>query len=289
MSDPERATFSSWDGTRLSYRDFGRADGTPIVFVNGLLCNETYWMFLHRDLEPTWRILNADLRGHGFSSSPADPAAVRVEDSARDVCALLDHLGLDRVHLAGFSLGVQISLEAYRQAPDRFRTLMLFTGPFENPLATFYDLAIPTRFWDVTLTALADRLPDVTRRGWHAVFRLPIVHGVARAAGATRAPGWMMQGFYDHQLQADIPTCLRMARASTHHSARDVLPTIRVPTLVIAGEKDTFCPPSLSAVMRDLIPDCTFDLVPGGTHTTLLEEPVRVDRTTQAFLAAHGA
>jgi len=288
MSAENRLTFTSWDGTPLSYRDFGNPKGAgTLIFTNGLLTDETYWMFLHRDLEVDWRILNFDLRGHGYSGSPEDPTHIRVEDSARDIAALLDHLGIQKAHIVGFSLGVQIVLEFYRQFPERALALMLYLGPFENPLATLYHLPVPTSVWELGLTFLADRVPVVTSKAWHGVFHLPIVHPVARLSGSTAAPYWLMKGFYEHQTKADIPTCLRMARASTRHSARDLLPAIRVPTLVVAGEKDTFCPPALSQYMRDQIPGCTYLLLRGGTHTTLLEQPLEVGRTTRRFLLEH--
>lgn len=287
--------FRTWDGTRLAFRVQGPEDSQPmgaphtgprqtVLFVNGLFNDDTYWMHLHRQLAPRYRLVGFDHRGHGRSDPPRDHGHCTIPHVARDVAALLDHLETPQAHVAGFSLGVQVAFEFYREHRTRCRSLLAITGPFENPLATFYGLRVPDAAWDLVLGTLARRAPRLTTAIWRSVFRLPVIHPVARLLGSTRAPRHHMRGFYRHQLVVDVPTGLRMALAATRHSARDVLPDIQVPVLVVAGGADTFTPAALSETMRDEIPDVTFLKVQDGTHTTLLEHPHTVNRAVGAFL-----
>lgn len=285
MTDRNRPSFTSWDGTRISYQILGKEDARhTIVFVNGLFCTESYWVFLIRALADDWRLVTFDLRGHQFSGLPADPTHVSIDSSVRDVAALMDHLGLEGAILCGFSLGVQIIFQFHEDHPGRCQALIAITGSYENPLSSFYNLRVPDLVWEKLFTFLSDRIPRATNAVWHGLFKLPIAHGAAWLLGATRAPSDLMQAFYLHQQIVDVPTGLKMALGAVRHSARSALPRVRVPTLVIGGEKDTFTPLRLSHTMRDEIPGVQFHMVPGGTHTTLLEHPELVQRVVLGFL-----
>jgi pimeloyl-ACP methyl ester carboxylesterase len=143
---------------------------------------------------------------------------------------------------------------------------------------------MPPVVWRASLGNLVRFAPRSTNLIWHQVFKLPIVHPVARALRSTAASGDLMQPFYDHQTVVHVPTGLRLALAAIEHSARDLLPHIAVPVLIVAGGRDTFTPPALSRTMRDEIPGVDFLEVPEGTHTTLLEAPEVVNPRVLAFL-----
>ncbi len=282
---PDRPKFTSWDGTQLAYYQLGDLSSDRVVlFLNGLFCTESYYLFLHRVMAPHYRIVGFAHRGHDGSEPPVDPNHATIQACARDVVALLDHLGIERAVVAGLSLGVQISFETYRRYPERVRGLMAFTGPYENPLGTFYGLTVPDVVWHATMGKLVRHAPRLTNKVWHAIFHTPVVHPVATLLRSTAASRPLMQPFYDHQTIVHVPTGLRLALAAIEHSARDVLPRIQVPVLVVAGGKDTFTPAKLSHTMRDEIPDVDFLEVPRGTHTTLLEAPEEVNPRVMGFL-----
>jgi pimeloyl-ACP methyl ester carboxylesterase len=282
----DHPSFVTHDGTRLARKELGSiASPSALVFVNGLFCVDGYWQPLWRELWAEHRILGFDHRGHGHSDPPSDLARTRIEDLADDVLALLDDRELERPVLFGFSLGVQILLELWRRHPERVRALVLVNGPYENPLSTLYGLHIPAERWERLLPILYGRVPRLTRTLWHAAFHAPWVHQAATLLGGTRADASDMRHFYDHQRRVDVPTGLAIAHAAVRHSARDVLPTITVPTLVIAGGRDTFAPLALSEVLRDEIPGARSLFLPRGTHTTLLEHPEEIARAVRRFLA----
>src|SRR3954467_10755875 len=107
----------------IAYLDEG--EGKPIVLIHGFASSKNVnWVY------PRWvseltkngrRAIALDLRGHGESSKPYDPAQYGIATLAGDVTALMDHLKIDRAHLMGYSLGARITgWLAYAQ-PQRLR------------------------------------------------------------------------------------------------------------------------------------------------------------------------
>ena len=90
--------------------------------------------------------------------------------------------------------------------------------------------------------------------------------------------------YLSHMTHVDFPMFLRMLRAAGEHDARDLLPRIEVPVLVIAGDRDTFTPPYLAREMAAAIPRCRLVIVPGGTHVAPIEQPDLVGAAIRQYL-----
>ena len=82
----------------------------------------------------------------------------------------------------------------------------------------------------------------------------------------------------------DFQLFVRMLRAAGEHSAEDFLPQVGVPTLVVAGSKDTFTPPEVSVAMAESIPGARLELIAGGSHILPLEERERLREVLRDFL-----
>ena len=122
-------TFTS-DGLTLAYDDVQPAGAErTIVLVHGFTSNRNegwrrtgwYAAFERRRI----RCIALDQRGHGESAKPYEPEAYEREKLAGDVIALLDHLGLGRVDLFGYSMGSRVALATALAAPDRVSNLIL--------------------------------------------------------------------------------------------------------------------------------------------------------------------
>ena len=124
---------------------------------------------------------------------------------------------------------------------------------------------------------------------WRGLFRSPIPHPLAVQVGAlgpkTKAED--MRPYYEHLSELDPMIILKMAQAMHAHSAEDMLSKVKVPSLIIVGERDNFVPPWLGHVMASRIPVAELVVVPGGTHGTIVEEPKLVNRTVLDFLDRH--
>ena len=108
--------FESFDGTRLALHRMGpsRGGGRPVVLLHGLFSNaEMNWIkWGHAAVlaEAGFEVLMPDLRAHGESAAPHDPAAYPPDVLARDLAALIAHLGVTEYDLCGFSLGARTSV-----------------------------------------------------------------------------------------------------------------------------------------------------------------------------------
>ena len=116
-------------GFNLAYDDIGDGAAGTIVLVHGFATNrEENWRRLgwYGALErKRWRFIALDLRGHGQSDKPHDPAAYDRADMAGDILALIDHLGLGQVDLMGYSMGSHLAIAVALAQPSRILNLIL--------------------------------------------------------------------------------------------------------------------------------------------------------------------
>ncbi len=109
------------NGIEIDYTDSG-GGGPAVVFSHGFLMDQTMFARQVAALAREYRVITWDQRGHGGTRATG---AFTFWDSAADVLALLDHLGVERAVLAGMSQGGFLSLRAALVAPDRVRALVL--------------------------------------------------------------------------------------------------------------------------------------------------------------------
>ena len=106
-SSPTRHSFAAPDGVELAWHELG--EGRPLVLLHGLFSDaDTNWIRFGHAAEIAargFRVIMPDLRGHGTSARPHDPAAYPPDVLAHDGLALIAHLGLDDYDLGGYSLG----------------------------------------------------------------------------------------------------------------------------------------------------------------------------------------
>ncbi len=122
---PPSGFFDS-DGVKIHYETFG--EGKPLVLVHGFVLNITYnWVNsgLVDALQPVRRVVALDCRGHGQSDKPHDPAAYSSEKMAGDVLNLMDHLGIEKADLFGYSMGSGISCYLLACHRERFNSVIL--------------------------------------------------------------------------------------------------------------------------------------------------------------------
>jgi len=207
-------------------------------------------------LTPHHRIITWDMRGHGETDDPEDPAAYSEALTVEDMAALLRHCGIDRAVIGGLSLGGYMSLAFHLTHPEMVRALMLFdTGPgFRN--------ADARRAWN---ERAQQRAADLEARGFAALGQSDEVraskHRSARGlAGAAR--GMLAQA--DDRIIAGLDR-------------------ISVPTLVLVGADDTHF---LAAAdyMAGKIPGAVRVTIPDAGHASNLHQPALFNRAVMAFL-----
>lgn len=282
MKCRERWTISA-DGASVAYWDEG--EGPVLMMTNGFANSTLYWEGLRERLRSEYRIIRWDLRGHGRSGAARDLSTMSVEGCADDLRRVLDAAGVERAALAGFSFGCQIILEAWRTIPDRIEALIPLLGPCETPFSTLIDPRVGPLVYRFYEGAGPDMWGSLLKVGAR-VGRLRAVHGLMQKMGfvGSNVPLQKMEPFYRHLAKIDAPSWYALGRSAQSHSARDLLPTIDVPTLVVAGGCDRFSPGSLSRDIADAIPDARLTWIEEATHTGLFDNPEIIGAALEEFL-----
>jgi pimeloyl-ACP methyl ester carboxylesterase len=287
-----RAT--SFDGTEIAYGVHGRR-GPWVVLVPGFCCPDNFWRYLLPELKRSYRVIVYDLRGLGLSGLPRSPgfrarnlqpSDFAMDNHARDLEAVLDAEGIRKAALIGHSMGGQIILEAYRHLPERVDALVFLTALFESAMGALYGR--DTERWFIWLTRFLRILPRPTVLLWRTLF-LANPGFTNRMAQLVRALGpdakvEDMATYYRHLAFLDPLVLLKMAEAMHEHSAIDLLPDVRVPTLIAAGDIDMFAPIHLAKLMKDTMPDAELAIVEGAAHGGVIEKPIEVNRAVLSFL-----
>jgi pimeloyl-ACP methyl ester carboxylesterase len=280
------------DGAAIAYRVHPAAESAPwLVCSNGAGCSDDFWnaSFLPA-LGGRCRVLEWDYRGLHDSTAPADPTHYRVEDHAGDLLDLLAAERIDRAVLLGFSLGVQVTLEAVRRRPEAAAAVALVSGSDEDPLATFAGMSA-LRPLVSGMFALGARIPRTASTILRLTVGGPLAVPFARAWRFCErdVPDGPFRNYLHRAARLDPIAYFGVLRRMADHSARGVLPGVAVPVLMVAGVEDTMTPVAVMRRMRgDAPPDTEYLEYPGGRHTLLMTRGDRIAERVLAFLARGG-
>lgn len=125
------------DGLSLAASTEGPDDAPAVLAVHGFASTaHDNWIAAGwpRALEG-YRLITFDVRGHGGSETPHDPARYAGALLRSDALSVLDHFGVERAHWLGYSFGARLGLDVARESPDRVASLSLGGLPSQNPLA----------------------------------------------------------------------------------------------------------------------------------------------------------
>ncbi len=126
MPDAAESGLAPVNGIEMYYAVYGDGDGTPILLVHGGLAHGDVWAAQVADLMTDHTVIVADTRGHGRSNN--DGSVYAYDLLAEDYLALLDHLGVDAVHLVGWSDGANIGYTISTAAPERLASHFAHAG-----------------------------------------------------------------------------------------------------------------------------------------------------------------
>jgi pimeloyl-ACP methyl ester carboxylesterase len=193
---------------------------------------------------------------------------------ARCLAAMIETLGLERPHILGLSWGSTLALELYRQRPDVPRTLLL-AAPYAGWAGSLPPETVAERV-ATTLRDLGSLEPEAYARTWvPSLFTPRAPREVVEEAVRT------MAGFRPSGVR---PMLFAMAEADL----REVLPEVRVPTLLLCGAEDVRSPLEVVEVMHAAIPGSTLVVLPEVGHMANLEAPEAFNRAVRSFLSALG-
>ncbi|HEY2049913.1 MAG TPA: alpha/beta hydrolase [Caulobacteraceae bacterium] len=247
------------DGVKLYYEVHG--SGPAILLTHGYSATSQMWTGQVGPLSKDHTLVTWDMRGHGQSDYPEDPAAYSETATVADMAAILDAVGAREAVIGGLSLGGYMSLAFHLAHPDRTRALLIIdTGPG-------YKSDEAREGWNRNALATGDRYE---REGLGNLARGSVEMRTSRhrdATGLARAARGML----------------------TQKDARVIssLPSISVPAIVVVGTNDT---PFLAAsdYMAAKIPGAQKVVIPDGGHAANIDQPHTFNAAIVDFLQTKG-
>ncbi len=230
--------FAQLEDVRIHYDLAGPAGAPILVFSNSLGATLSMWDPQTPAFQKQFRILRYDTRGHGQSS--ATPGPYTIEQLARDVLALLDHLNLDRVYFCGLSMGGQTGMWLALNAADRFHRLVLCNTAAKIGSPEMWN----TRIEGVRKGGMKSISSAVMERWFSADFR-------SKSPDVVATTKLMLEG-------ANPDGYVANCAAIRDFDARETIAAIRVPTLVIAGSHDAATTPADGHYLADHIPGARY-------------------------------
>jgi non-heme chloroperoxidase len=264
------------DGAKIYYQDQG--EGQPIVLVHGWLCSSRFWQKNVPELASKFRVVTLDLRGHGNSSKTL--AGHTIAQYARDVRALIQHLGLEETVLVGWSMGGPVVLSYYEQClresrvkglgivdatpfpfgPASWNSHALKNYNYDGMNATFAEYtADPRKFAMAFTTRMFKQKPSDADMEWVV-------------AEMMKTPPWIAEAVYSDFLMSD-------------HAKS--LPEIKVPVIVFAANSGVFRNGiAMGQAIASQTPQGTCISFDDAGHILFYEQPQKFNAALADFVRA---
>jgi pimeloyl-ACP methyl ester carboxylesterase len=275
----------SFDGTPISYQSYGKSS-SPIICCNGLGVGPFFWVYLKKYFSPLHQVVTWDYRGHGKSGLLDDVENYSLEALVRDQKAVMDALNVKKGIFVGHSLGAQLILEFYRKYPKRVKAIVLAFGTDGRPMNTFYNMKLSRYLFEIAYK-IGQTFP--TQSNWisRLLLQNPLsfyMGGLFKIMNTGMIDRDKVEEYISHLLSVDPIFFTRLLKSAQEHSAQDLLPDIKVPTLIIAGEDDQFTPLWISKKMHRLIPNSELFIIKKGSHAALVEQPELINLRIEKFI-----
>ena len=253
-------------GIEMNYELSGKEGAPVVVLSHSLGSSLSMWVPQLRELEPDFRVLRYDIRGHGGSVST--PGPYTLELLGEDAVRLLDALSIDKFHWVGLSMGGMIGQCIALNNGHRLRSL--------------------------TLCDTAASIPPDAQPVWQE--RIDTV----RAKGAQALLGQTLERWFTPPFLSQNPPMLEVIRnefiatpaegyigcmeAIRKLNYLERLPKIRIPTLILVGEDDPGTPVEAAKAMNDRIPKSKLVVLPGARHLSNVGQPEAFNSALLRFL-----
>jgi pimeloyl-ACP methyl ester carboxylesterase len=227
--------YANNQNVRIHYQVIGT--GSPLVLHHAFAGSlDDYDGFGYvAALEDEYRLILIDARGHGASDKPHDPKAYRMESQVADVVAVLDDLGISKTHYLGYSMGGRVGFGIAKYARERLHSLLIGGAqPYERD------------------TEDPDPWIPLLRKGMEATVA---VYEKTRNVTPKRKA---------RLLANDAEALVALRSVKERRGFEEILPTVTVPCLLYAGERDAICTEAKKA--SETIANGRFVSLPGIEH-----------------------
>lgn len=254
------------NGIKINCEVSGREQAPVVVLSHSLACSMLMWHPQLDLLEPHFRVVRYDTRGHGGSDAP--PAPYTLQQLVDDAIGILDELGCNRVHWVGLSMGGMIGQGLALRHPDRIDRLVLADTSARIP-----DDAQP--IWQERIDAVFKEglqvVADSTLERWFTPDfleqRSPLIGQIRQQILATPVSGYI--------------GCSEAIRRLDY---LDRLPAIQAATLIMVGADDPGTPVAAAEAMHAKIKNSQLVVIPDAAHLSNIEQAQTFNDNLIAFL-----
>ena len=268
-------SYADASGVKLYYEEAG--SGTPVLFVHEFAGDHRSWEPQMRHFARTNRAITYSARGYPPSDVPDDLDLYGQDIARDDILAVMDHLGLERAHIVGLSMGGFAAVHFGIHFPERALSLVVSGCGYGAPKGAqsqFRDEvdAMARRFREDDFVAtMGDYAEGPTRvqfqnkdpRGWAEFKEQLQEHSAIGAANTFSGVQGRRPSLYD--LEAELSQ-------------------LQVPTLLVIGDEDDPCLDA-NTWMKRTIPSSGLVIIPRSGHTINLEEPALFNAAVADFIA----
>lgn len=254
------------DGTQFELS--GPADAPVVVLIHGLGLNKECWQWTTPALSDRYRVLSYDLYGHGGSVAP--PQTPSLSLFATQLAGLLDHCGVERVTIAGFSLGGMIARRFAQDTPQRTQAMVILHSPHKRS--------------DAAQTAILKRVDQARELGPQSTVEAALERWFTEPY-RTANPDVMetVRGWVTANQKSIYHTVYRVLATGIDEIVAPA-PAINCPALVITGDEDYGNDPKMTHAIAAEILGAKALILSGLRHMALVENPEAVNKPIRHFL-----
>ena len=265
--------FFQFKDYQVHYEVDGNANKPVLLLLNGIMMSTKSWDPFVEAFTQTVQLLRVDMLDQGDSDTlkAGYTQAIQVEM----LKALMDHLSLKKVHLAGISYGGSVALQFAKAHQDRLETLILFnavakTSPWLKAIGDGWNAAAKTRdgeaYYNTTIPFIYSPAFYTNHIDWMEARKEKLV------------PIFSTPAFLDRMV--------RLTKSAESHDVEAVLPNIKVATLIVASEYDFLTPPSEQIRIQKRMPNARLKTFNDCGHASMYEQPELFVTTIVGFMQA---
>ncbi|MFW9848578.1 MAG: alpha/beta fold hydrolase [Candidatus Thorarchaeota archaeon] len=257
------------NGINIYYELHG--DGEPVIFGNGVFSNTLGWLYQVPVFSKEYQVILYDMRGQGQSDKPPGPYSFDIH--AEDQKALLDELGISKVHHVGISYGAELGLVFALKYPEMLKSLVVCSGvSYVGPLLNHM-----CQLWR-SVCKLGN--PDLF---FHATVPLNFGPTFLKEQVA------FLEKAKERYAELEFAPFVSLLDAFLALNITDQLSQIEIPTCIIAGEDDILKPANpYSSVIHDKISNSEMIIVRASGHAVTFEKPEEFNSIVLGFLRKQG-
>lgn len=259
----------------IYYEVYG--EGRPILLIHGAWASHEWWRMQIPEFSKMYKVIAMDVRGHGKSARLDKPTTV--QKLAQDVDKVLNALGISELVLIGWSMGGMISTQYYFDHPERVKGLVLISSRLHKRPKMLLEAYL--RIFREMFSLFMD-FADF--EGFESLkYKDQVSKEVQKMFSPNTDPEvvkWAVEDLTKNRRR----DYLTIVRTLARYDASDKLHMIKIPMLIIVGDRDERTPPEFARKIHEKVPHSKLVIVEGHGHYVLLERPDIVNKEILSFL-----